>query len=127
MEPFNENTDGFHDLTLFVFVVFVEAGLTNITLTWDARLAASTRLEFKVEHGMFVRTGGCRGNLGRRVIRHLPLLPIYNVTVHRVIYSGQILKRDVVLSGRIRMANIRESSIWCGFYSIDRQDHMFSP
>ncbi len=56
----------------FLFIsFFVESGLKNITMTWDARLAENTKLEFREEHDLFVQTGECRGYLGRNFIKNL--------------------------------------------------------
>ncbi len=87
------------------------AGLTNLTLTWDAQLAEGTKLEFRVENEMFVRTGHCLGELGRKIIWNLPPLTTYNVTVHQVMHNSALLQRRIILSGTVRMANISESGV----------------
>ncbi len=93
------------------FKVFVESGLTNITMTWDPRLAENTKLEFKVEHDLFVRTSECRGHLGRTVIKNLLPMTTYNVTVHHVTRSVSFVQRQAIFSSLIRMPDISESEI----------------
>ncbi len=87
------------------------AGLTNLTMTWNAQLAEGTILEFQVENAMFLRADHCPGDLGRKVIRNLPPLTTYNVTVYQVMHKSALLQRKIILSGTVRMANISESGV----------------
>ncbi len=83
-------------------------GLKNVTFTWDAQLAANTKLEFKVENEIFVRTAVCRGSIGRKVIRDLPGRTTYNVTVFQVTKGENSFQREIVYSTVVRMPIICE-------------------
>ncbi len=98
-----------HNFSYIVVLVNVVPGLTNITLTWDAYSVANDKLEFKVENDMFARIVECRGQLGRKVIRHLPPRTTYHVTVTLITNDGIWLQRDVVFSTFVTMPKICES------------------
>ncbi len=94
-----------------ICLVNVEAGLTSITFTWDAHLAANTKLEFKVENEMFVRTVVCRRSIGRKVIKDLPWRTTYNVMIFQLSNDGISIQREIVYSNVVRMPGICESLV----------------
>ncbi len=95
----------------FSSLVDVMAGLTNLTLTWDAQLAEGTKLGFQVQNALVLRTANCLGELGRKVIDNLPPSTTYRVTVYQVMHNSALLPREVIFSGTVRMANVSESIV----------------
>ncbi len=95
----------------FSSLVDVMAGVTSLTMTWDARLAEGTQLGFQVQNALFLRTANCPGDRGRKVIDDLPPSTTYRVTIYQVMHNSALLPREVIFSGTVRMANVSESIV----------------